>query len=101
MPKNISTDQVHHISELANIPVTDDEAAAISKSFDETLEVVKELMAVDVSSTEPTHQVTGLENVLREDIVDEEKMFSQEEALANAKRTHEGFFVVPRIIDEN
>lgn len=100
MSKNITTSQVHHISKLANIPVTEKEAEAISKSFDETLEVVSQLQSVDVSKTEPTHQVTGLENVLRDDVVDTESMFSQDEALANAKHTHNGFFVVPRIIDE-
>jgi len=45
-------------------------------------------------------QVTGLENATREDEVQEERMFTQEEALRNAPRTHNGYFVVDQILDK-
>jgi aspartyl-tRNA(Asn)/glutamyl-tRNA(Gln) amidotransferase subunit C len=96
----ISPQQVQHIANLANIPITDNEASSISKAFIETLEVVDQLQTINTQNTELTHQVTGLENVLREDEIEEKKMFSQAEALANAKKTHHGYFVVPRIIDK-
>lgn len=92
---------VRHIAKLANIPITADEEKKLESSFDETLAVIEKLQAVDVSAVEPTYQVTGLENVLREDEVDHEKMFTQEEALANAKETFEGFFVVPQVIAQD
>jgi Asp-tRNA(Asn)/Glu-tRNA(Gln) amidotransferase C subunit len=40
-------------------------------------------------------------NVLREDVVEEKRMFTQEEALSNAKKTHQGFFVVDQLIDQS
>lgn len=95
----MKTTTVHHIANLSNIPITDDEAVKIQHAFDETLETISNLEGVDVSGADPTHQVTGLENVLREDIVDDSRTFSQEEALSNAKETHNGYFVVPRIIE--
>lgn len=98
MSSKITTTQVSHIADLANIPVTQAEASELAAGFDQTLETIKDLQSVDVSGVEPTHQVTGLENVLREDIVDDSRTFTQEEALANAKQTHQGFFVVPRVI---
>lgn len=92
---------VHHVAQLAQIPVTDQEEEKLEKAFDETLKVVDQLQELDVSGIEPTHQVTGLINVLREDIVDDKHMFTQEQALANAKNTHNGFFVVNQLIDQD
>lgn len=96
----ITKQTIKHVANLSNIPVTNQEQESLRDSFEETLDVIAELQSVDVAGVEPTHQVTGLENVLREDIVDSENMFTQEQALANAKKTHNGFFVVPRIIEE-
>lgn len=98
MTSRISPQQVKHVAQLANIPITDKEAVNFTGAFEETLTVIDNLQTVDTSATEPTHQVTGLENVLREDTIDEERMFSQEEALANAPAQHDGFFVVDRIL---
>ncbi len=91
---------VAHIANLANIPVTKAEEEKLASGFVTTLKVVDQLMDVDTSGVEPTHQVTGLENVLREDEVDEERMFTQEEALSNASNKHDGYFVVPQLIGE-
>ena len=96
----ITTQTIKHVANLSNIPVTAQEQENLKNAFEETLEVVAELQSVDISGIEPTHQVTGLENVLREDIVDSNNMFTQQEALANATKTHNGYFVVPRIIEE-
>jgi aspartyl-tRNA(Asn)/glutamyl-tRNA(Gln) amidotransferase subunit C len=92
---------VHHVAQLAQIPITDDEEKKLERAFDETLKVVDKLQELDVSAVEPTHQVTGLVNILREDVVEESRMFSQAEALANAKHTHNGFFVVNQLIDQS
>ncbi len=97
----MKTGIVHHVAKLAQIPVTTTEEKALEKAFDETLSVVNSLSQLDVSGVEPTHQVTGLTNVLREDIVDEQRMFTQEQALMNAKHTHNGYFVVPQLIDQD
>lgn len=100
--KNLfSKDQVIHVARLAQIPITSSEATMLSSAFSETLAVIEELQAVSVAGVEPTHHVTGLSNITREDVVEENRMFSQAQALANAKQSHQGFFVVPRIIDRD
>lgn len=96
----ITTDTVKHIAELANIPITPDEGVKLAEGFNKTLAVVDELNEIDTQDIEPTHHVTGLENVFREDIVDSDRMFSQEEALQNAKDTHNGYFVIEQILEE-
>ncbi|MFZ5376840.1 MAG: Asp-tRNA(Asn)/Glu-tRNA(Gln) amidotransferase subunit GatC [Patescibacteria group bacterium] len=95
----VTTQQVKHIATLANIPINDQESQKLASAFEETLEVVNQLNDLDVSSTPSTHQVTGLENVWREDEIDEKRMFTQAQALANASKTHQGFIVVDRVID--
>lgn len=97
----ITTDTVKHISDLAKIPITKDEESELAKGFNKTLTVIDELFKVDVKNVEPTHQVTGLENILREDKIDEKKTFTQDQALSNTKNKHNGYFVVEQILAED
>lgn len=98
MNSHISQTQIKHVAKLAQIPLLDEEVDNFTAAFEETLAVIDNLKTVDTTTTEPTHQVTGLENVWREDQVDETRTFSQEEALANAPNEHNGYFVVDRIL---
>jgi aspartyl-tRNA(Asn)/glutamyl-tRNA(Gln) amidotransferase subunit C len=98
MSSSITQTQVAHIAQLANIPVSDAQAATLTTAFAETLKVIENLQQCDVSNVQPTHQVTGLENVTRTDEVDHDRMFTQKEALQNAAQTHNGYFVVPQIL---
>lgn len=101
MKKTVVTPQtVAHIAQLANIPISKKEEQELAKAFEETLIVVDELASLDVQDVPTTHQVTGLENVWREDEINQNTMFTQQEALANAHQAHDGFFVVPRILEE-
>jgi aspartyl-tRNA(Asn)/glutamyl-tRNA(Gln) amidotransferase subunit C len=93
-----TTQQVHHIATLANLPVSPAEETAIASAFAETLDVIANLASVDTTGVEPTAQTTGLENVWREDVVNLETTLSQKEALANAEHTAQGYFVVDRIL---
>jgi aspartyl/glutamyl-tRNA(Asn/Gln) amidotransferase C subunit len=99
--KKFSSEDVHKIAKLANIPVTTREEAALAEGFNSTLKVVDTLFSVDVKGVTPTSQVTGLENVLREDEIDGERQFTQDQALANAPRTHNGYFVVDQILTDD
>jgi aspartyl-tRNA(Asn)/glutamyl-tRNA(Gln) amidotransferase subunit C len=92
---------VAKIAGLARIPVTPQEERQLAEGFNTTMGVVDQLFNVDVKGIEPTHQVTGLENVMREDKVDVERMFTRDQALQNAKRTHNGFFMVDQVIDQD
>lgn len=97
MATKITTNVVTHMAALAHIPVTPSEEETLAQGFTKTIAVVETLNSVDVSNAKTDH-MTGLVNVTREDEVDESRMFSQEQALANAPRTHNGFFVVDQVI---
>ncbi len=91
---------VKKIAKLAHIPVTAKEEERLAKGFQATLKTVDTLFSVDVQGVEPTSQVTGLENVFREDEIDGSRRFTQEQALANAPRKHNGYFVVDQILED-
>jgi aspartyl/glutamyl-tRNA(Asn/Gln) amidotransferase C subunit len=99
MATTFTPDDVTKIAGLANIPVTSEEKKKFSAGFTKTIQAVELLGSVDVSEAKDVH-VTGLTNIVREDVIDTSRMFSQEEALRNAKSTDNGYFVVDRIIDE-
>jgi aspartyl-tRNA(Asn)/glutamyl-tRNA(Gln) amidotransferase subunit C len=90
---------VKHIAKLANLPVSNDEEKKFEQQLADTLTYIEELNEVDTTGVEITPQVTGLENILEEDTV--RPSLSQEEATSNAKNSHNGFFIVPAILEEN
>lgn len=65
----LSLDQVKHIAKLARIGIDDLQAEKFSRQLSSILEYVELLNEVNVDGVEPTSQVTGLKNVLREDEV--------------------------------
>ncbi len=64
----LTADQVKHVAKLANLPLFSDEEEKYSGQLSEILEYVDKLNEVDTSGVEPTYNVTGLENVTREDV---------------------------------
>lgn len=65
----LTKDEVKHIADLARIKLTTKEITKFQKQLTVILDYVESLGEVDTSKVEPTAQVTGLENVLREDKV--------------------------------
>lgn len=61
--------EVEHIAKLARIELTDEEKKKFARQLSAILDYVAQLKEVDTSQVEPTAQVTGLENVTREDVV--------------------------------
>lgn len=88
--------QVKKVGTLSSLPLTPVQEEKLAKELSETLEYVKQLESVNTKGVEPTSQVTGLENVTREDEVGES--LTQEQALQNAKQTRNGYIMVPAIL---
>lgn len=88
---------ITHVAKLANLPLTDDEKKKLETQLEETVQYVEGLEKVDTKEVEPTSQVTGLENITRDDEI--KPSLTQEEALQNAKSTYNGFFKVKGILN--
>lgn len=96
----ISLEEVKHLAKLANLPLTKKQIENLPKELTAVLEYVSKIQALDTSNTIETSQVTNLENVFREDEIDEKRMLTQEEVLSNAPEKHNGYFKVKAIFDE-
>lgn len=90
---------IKHLAKLANLVIATDRQTKLATQIDATFEYIKTLEQTDTESLSETNQVTGLTNILREDIVDDSRTFTQDQALQNAKNTYKGYFVVPAILE--
>lgn len=88
---------VPHVAKLANLPLKPEEKEKFEKQLSEILSYVEKLKEVDTKDVETTSQVTGLENVTRED--ETSPSLTQEEALSNSKSTHNDLFKVKAILE--
>lgn len=90
---------VEKIASLAHLILTPSQKQTFTQQLSSVIGYVSKVQKLDTSNVPETSQVTGLENVFREDEVDAGRMLTQEEALSNAKRTHNGFFVVDALFE--
>jgi aspartyl-tRNA(Asn)/glutamyl-tRNA(Gln) amidotransferase subunit C len=74
----ITPEQVKHIAKLARLGLQDQDVEKFSGQLSSIMDYVEKLKEVDVKNVEPTSQVTGLENVMREDV---ESRFSNRDDL--------------------
>jgi aspartyl-tRNA(Asn)/glutamyl-tRNA(Gln) amidotransferase subunit C len=63
----LTRDDVLHLAELSRLQLSDDEVVRLQTELGTILDYVHQLDAVDVSDLEPTTQVSGLQNVMRDD----------------------------------
>lgn len=93
----ISHDDVHHLAQLSSLQLTDDEVGALQIDLENIVGYVQQLDELDTTGVEPTYQVTDLENVWRDDIVDNYGIDSAALlALAPATEAHQ--IKVPKVL---
>lgn len=88
---------INHLAKLTNVVVTPDEAAKLTTQFEATFKTIDTLKELDTSHLKTTPQVTGLTNVLRDDVINTHRMFTQEAALTLAPKSAKGYFVVKSV----
>ncbi len=94
---SISLDDVKKLAVLSALSLSDEAAEALRKELGEILGFVEQLDEVDTAGLSPTYQVTGLENVMREDEVIDYGV-SQAELLKNAPDSQDGSLKVKRVL---
>lgn len=63
----LTKDQVRHVAKLARLGLTPQEVEKFQTQLSGILDYVEQLNEVNTDGVEPTAQVTGLVNVMRED----------------------------------
>lgn len=93
----LTREDVLKLARLARLDLSDEEVEAYRKELSAILDYVAQLDNADVAGLEPTTQVTGLKNVMREDQVVDYGV-SPEDLLRLAPKTQDGQIKVNRMI---
>jgi aspartyl-tRNA(Asn)/glutamyl-tRNA(Gln) amidotransferase subunit C len=92
----ISKNDVEHIAKLAKLKFEEPEIIRMQDEMNKILDYIEKLDEIDTSKTEPLSHVIDLQNVFREDVVNQ--TIPAEEMLKNAPLKTEKFFRVPKVI---
>lgn len=88
----ITERDIEHIAELADVGISRDEVPEFTRQFNAIIEYFEVLDTVEGESAPDA----GTVNVLRDD--EPQPCLSQEEALANAGLTEDGYIKAPRVM---
>lgn len=67
---SITTTEVQHLARLSSLQLSEEEAVLLSEEIKNILTYIEQLSELDTDGVAPTYQVTDLENVWRDDVVD-------------------------------
>ncbi len=97
----ISKEDVEHIAELARIELTEKEKEKFAKDLSSILNYVDKLNQVDALKVEPMAQVTGLENITREDEFkkDNKRLAIRDKLIGEAPKRKGDFIRVPKVFE--
>jgi len=98
MSNVITNDVIVKVAKLARIVIPEEKVAIFANQLEPILKHFESLSQVDTTNVIPTYQTTGLNTVLRDDVVDTDRMFTQEQALSNAPKSSNGYFVTSATI---
>jgi aspartyl-tRNA(Asn)/glutamyl-tRNA(Gln) amidotransferase subunit C len=95
----ITRKEVEHVAKLARLGLTEWEIEKYQKDLSQVLEYVEQLNKVDTKNVPETAQVTGLQNVFRDDVV-KKSTISLDELLKNAPAKEGRHLKVKAILKE-
>jgi len=94
----ITRDEVLHIAKLAKLKLSEDEVELFQEQLGRILEYFKQLERLDTEHVLPMKHVLNVHTVLRAD--EPRSSVSAEEALKNAPKRRDNYFVVPKVVEK-
>ena len=94
----LSDDDVLKLARLSRLHLSKAEIERFKKEISTILGYVEQLQKINLDDTPPTNQVTGLQNVMRPDVIKDYGV-SPEELLKNAPATENGHIKVRRVLE--
>lgn len=88
---------VRNIANLARLEVRDDELDPLAGELSNILQFVEQLAEVNTDGVAPMTSVAHMELPRRTDVVTDGNC--PEKVLANAPERHDGFFLVPKVVE--
>lgn len=97
MADMINDETIEYVGILAKLELSAEEKEQAKKDMGRMLDYIDKLKELDTSGVEPMSHIFPVENVLRDDIV--ENGDDRERMLANAPEQKDGQYQVPRTVD--
>lgn len=94
---SVTKDDVRKVARLSRIAATEEHLDELVGELNGILGWIDQLNEVDISDVEPLTSVVETKLPMREDVVTDGNIVDQ--VLANAPRTEDGFFVVPKSVE--
>jgi len=94
----ISKEEVKHIAKLARLGLTEKEVEKFQKELSSILDYIEKLKEVDISGMEPTSHSIKVENVIREDQVNEKLKMKNAKLMDLAPETKNGYLKTKSIL---
>ena len=95
---SLKKEDVKHIANLAKLEMTEGEIEKLTPQLSGVLDYIEQLREVDTTGVEPTAQVTGLENIYREDVAEDWANDEREQAL-NQAPLEDRYIKVKRVLN--
>lgn len=93
----VTTADVQHLAALSNLQLSEEETTSLQADIETILTYIEQLNELDTTGVEPTYQVTGLQNVWRDDVV-EPHAATRETLLALSKAQANHQVKVPKVL---
>lgn len=102
--KKAAAFDIDHLAELARLELSREEKAHFARQLPAIVAYVGQLQGLSLEGVEETAQVTGLENILREDrfveVADADRRAARDALLAAAPAVQDHLVKVPAILHE-
>jgi len=95
---NIDKETVEKVAHLARLELSEAEKKDMIKDMSKILDFMAKLNELDTTGVEPLVYMTDGANILREDVV--KQTITHEEALKNAPKHDEDYFLVAKVIEK-
>ena len=93
----ITNDDVRHLAQLSSLQMSDAEVESLRADIEKIINYINKLDELDTDGVEPTYQVTGLQNVWRDDEIIDSSV-SRQQLLALAAEQSDNCVKVPKVL---
>lgn len=93
----ITKNDIMHLASLSKVSLDENEVHNLQKDLEAILGYIEQLADLDTTNAQPTYQVGALENVWREDNL-EERLVSTEALLSLAPSLQQNQIKIPKVI---
>lgn len=95
---NLTLKEIQHIAKLSKLELSHEEEELYCEQLSSVLGYVEQLDQVETEGVSPLANVTGLENIWREDVI-EDSGINYDDISKNAPEFKDGNFVVPGVFE--